>query len=456
MRKYYWYFTAYLKKHGWLFILSLLIAIAIFSLLVPVITSRVSFKKRIYQGIIGEYNLDKLPPEISNLLSVGLTKVEADGSISPLVAERFVIEDEGKTYRFLIKKNLKWQDGKNFEPEDVSYQLQDTQTLYTKNEVLFKLPAAFAPFPSVVNQPLFRYVDKIPIGLGEYRVTSYQIKNNHLTQIVLTGNKEIKIFRFFFSENDAILAFKHGHIDLLEAASSAYDFDRWSNVNLTANNNFNEYLAVFFDNNKVFFPKNVRQALSYAIPKADSNRAISPIHPQSWAYLAAGKHYDFDLERAVERLTDEIPGQEISFTLTTTNLFAAKAEAIKKSWEELGEKAFVKCSSDKKADHKLCPNLKIKVDLRVSNFPDLSNFDALLIGQSINLDPDQYALWHSGQAGNFINYKNTRIDSLLEKGRQSIDLNERKVIYQEFQQFFLEDCPIVLLEYLTDYRVERK
>ena len=77
------------------------------------------------------------------------------------------------------------------------------------------------------------------------------------------------------------------------------------------------------------------------------------------------------------------------------------------------------------------------------------------MGQEIPVDPDQYFLWHSDQSTNFTNYQNTRIDSLLEKGRQTIDQNKRKEVYQEFQQFMLEDPPAIFLRHLFSFDVKR-
>jgi len=97
----------------------------------------------------------------------------------------------------------------------------------------------------------------------------------------------------------------------------------------------------------------------------------------------------------------------------------------------------------------------LKSPLKISNFPDLSNYQLLLIGQESSIDPDQYFMWHSSQSTNFTHYKNTRIDSLLEKGRKTLDLEERRTIYQEFQQYLLEDPPAIFLRYLNNYSIAR-
>ncbi len=204
--------------------------------------------------------------------------------------------------------------------------------------------------------------------------------------------------------------------------------------------------------------KNVRQALSYALEKPGSDiRAVGPLNPKSWAHFTGGKTYDKSLERASERMLATIPPFPLNLTLTTTSLFETTAEKIKKEWEEFGVKVYEDCKNASAITDKAeCEKLKIAVQIKITNFPDTSNFQVLLIGQEIPPDPDQYQLWHSEQPTNFTGYKNTRIDNLLEKGRQTFNAQERTEIYQEFQQFFLEDAPAVFLNYLTNYTIERK
>ncbi len=217
------------------------------------------------------------------------------------------------------------------------------------------------------------------------------------------------------------------------------------------------YLAVFFNLNDPLFIKNVRQALYYALQKpADQSRAASPINPTSWAYLDGSKSYDYDLDRATERILSTSPELPLQFSLTTTPNYADRAEDLKRQWEAFGEHAATACLDEKTIEDKAkCENLKIQVTIKISNYPDTNDFQAILMGQKIPADPDQYYLWHSDQPGNFIGYKNTRIDNLLEKGRQTLDETERKAIYQEFQQFLVEDAPVIFLEYLKSYQLSR-
>ena len=85
----------------------------------------------------------------------------------------------------------------------------------------------------------------------------------------------------------------------------------------------------------------------------------------------------------------------------------------------------------------------------VNRFIKTGDFDVVVLGWSLSLDPDQYNIWHSSQQGpgqfNFLGYSNQRVDKLLEIGRKELDINKREKIYHEFSRHLLEDSPIVYL-----------
>ena len=468
MRKLYWYITAYVRKHGLIFVLSLVGAIILFSFFISSIARNLETKKSHYIGIVGSFTLSSLPEMIQHQISSGLTQINEDGSVAPLLAERWTIEQEGTAYRFVLKNNLVWQDGKPVKPEDVVYQLKDIEVMATPQDIVFKLPTAFSPFPTKVFQPVFRegeiktkFFFKQPtlIGIGPYRITDYkQSKSQKISELSVGSPDERFVYRFYLTEQDAVTAFKRGEVDILPELAQHHDIMDWQNVQVINQLNYNQYLAVFFNHQYPIFQKNIRQALSYAVHKpTDNTRAIGPLNPLSWTYLAGSKSYDYDLDRAMERLMDELPRSPLEFDLTTTTLFEAEAKQIQADWQKLGQLATAKCQASSQIKEKgLCPNLQITTRLHITNFPDVSNFQLLLIGQETSPDPDQYEFWHSGEPSNMTSYKNTRIDNLLEKGRQTYEKQARKEIYQEFQQFLLEDAPAIFIKYLPSYTVERK
>lgn len=468
MRKLYWYLTTYFKKHGWVLAGSIIAALILFSLFIPQLAEKMELKKKHYIGVVGRYNLETLPLFIQQQISAGLTKIEKDDTVSPHLAERWSREDGGKTYRFLIKKDVKWQDGKNLVPSDISYDFPDLEIIATPNDLVFKLPDEYVPFPTVVSQPVFRTEQKrhllffkrpTLIGLGAYVVENYQLNRNHqLTQITLDGPGQKLVYRFYLTEDEAIQAFKLGEVDEVPNLAKTDSVDQWPTVTTNETLHPDRYLALFFNNASPLLGKNVRQALAYAATKPQGDlRAYSPINPNSWAYLEGGKSYEKDLDRATERLLAELPPEPLNLELTTTSTFIEEAEQLKGDWDQFGQLAYQACMTDDEIEDKeSCINAQIKIKIRVTNFPDTNNFQTLLIGQEIPPDPDQYHLWHSEQSTNFTNYKNTRIDALLENGRKTAEKNERKAIYQEFQQFLLEDAPAIFLKHLKSYELRRK
>ena len=466
MRKLYWYITLYIRRHGWVFLASIVATILFFSVLLPLLLRNLTFKKQNYIAVVGQYNLSNLPTIIKQQLSAGLTSVGQDLSAQPMLAEKWIVEDDGKQYRFVLKKGVYWQDGKELFPEDVYYNFVDVNIVTTPNDVIFNLPEPFAPFPLAVTEPilrsttqkrfLLRNTTKI-IGIGQYEMLDYKITGNYLEEVRIDGPEERYIYRFYPTEDAAVLAFKKGEVDILLDLASCHDLCDWSNLEIVKDLDYNSYLALFFNNADPQLTKNVRQAFSYALEKDYGEaRANSPFNPHSWAYLEGGKDYQKDWTRGIERLIDELPRDPLNFELTTTTIFQDEAERIQKELNSFGQEAIRVCrESADVEDKELCDNLGINLRIKISNFPDTNNFQLLLMGQSIPTDPDQYFMWHSTQATNFTRYKNTRIDSLLERGRQTIDTEERKSIYQEFQQFLLEDPPAVFLRYLERFSIAR-
>ncbi|HDO36144.1 MAG TPA: peptide-binding protein, partial [Nitrospirae bacterium] len=102
----------------------------------------------------------------------------------------------------------------------------------------------------------------------------------------------------------------------------------------------------------------------------------------------------------------------------------------------------------------------IKVNIRIlewsafiNEFIDKRRFEAVILGWSIGLDPDQYDIWHSSKTGekefNFVSYSNKEVDMLLEKGRSTFNRAERKKAYFRIQEILSEDVPYVFL-YVPD------
>ncbi len=430
--------SAFIIRFKWVILLSILSGILFFlSLRFLGPNFFQTQNKRI--ALVGRYRLDNIPDQILLIVGEGLTKVNEKGEIKPGIASSLESQDGGKKWIFHIDQGKKWQDGKKITSEDIKISYSDVEIERPDSKtIIFNLETPFAPFPVVLSKPIFK---KGFLGTGEWKVKKVTVVGSFVEQIKLSRNmgKDV-IYKFYPTEERAKLALKLGNVDQLVDIFNPFPFYDWKTLNVEKKVDYERFTAVFFNNakEKKTSDKNLRQALTYAIDKKsfEQVRAVSPISPNSWAYNPQVKPYDYDLTRAKELMKDlskEVT-KDLSLNIATTPVLLTEAEIIAKNWRDLG----------------------ISVNVQViSNIPE--DFDAFLAIVDIPTDPDQYSLWHSSQiASNLANYKDARIDKLLEDGRTVTNQSERKKIYLDFQRFLLEDSPVAFLFHPASYTITRK
>ncbi|MCX6706046.1 MAG: ABC transporter substrate-binding protein [Candidatus Woesebacteria bacterium] len=429
---------AFLVRFKWIFLLGTIFGI-LFFLSLNVFGSSIFQKGRERIGMVGRYRLDNLPNSILEYVSDGLTTINENGEIGPAISSSWENQDGGKTWIFHIADDTTWQDGKKIVSNDIQINFSDVTTEKPDSKtIVFKLQTPFSPFPAVLSKPIFK---KGFLGTGEWKVKKVTVSGNIVEQIILSKSKEKDmIFKFYPTEERAKLALKLGEVDKLMDIFNPEPFDTWKTLDVQKKVNYGRFTAVFFNSakEKITSDKTLRQVLAYAINKDvfPGTRALSPISPNSWAYNPQVKPYDYDLVKAKDMMKDlskEILNN-LSLNIATTPVLLAEAEEIAKNWRDLG----------------ITVNIQV-----ISSIPE--NFDAFLAVLDIPRDPDQYSLWHSSQvATNISNYKNPRIDKLLEDGRTVTNESERKKIYLDFQRFLVEDSPAAFLYHPTSYTVTRK
>lgn len=446
IRLYYWLIKGFVFKHTKLLIIAIIFG-ALFSLIVPKYFIYLP-RPRLYEkiAVIGKPTLQEIPLFIQKEISIGLTDITLSGEATPSAAVSFTQNVDAKKFTFKLRDDLYWHDGKKFTVEDINYNFSDVQVeIISANEVVFNLQDSFSPFPTIVSQPLFRQKKSFPflnnfslLGLGNMKVKKIVKKGNHVKEILLVSNNLKKHYKFYNTQESAILAFKLGEVDQILDLASPGEISEWPNVKVFDVVHPEIYVAVFFNiNDPLLSSKSFRQALTYAISekKDVKKRALSPISPNSWAYNPQVKAYDYNLDNArllLDKEKEENPNFDPKIELTTTLPYLNAAENIKNQWNELDIPTTVKV---------------------VSYLPDA--YQALLIAQEIPPDPDQYSLWHSTQNTNITNYNSPKIDKLLEDGRQILDKKERTLIYQDFQRFLVEDTPAAFLYFHNTYNIER-
>lgn len=451
---------------------------------------------------------------ISHLLFAGLFQYDNQNHLVGDLAKSYDVDDNGLTYTVHLKPNLTWQDGKPLTSADVLFTYQTIQnpdvqsplqsswqgvSITTPNDstIVFRLPDPLAAFPDnlttgIVPQHLLAQVPISslrsadfntvnPIGAGPFSWQTVQVSGNDPStaeeQITLQpfanyqgGQPKLQAFivHVYPDEDHLAKAFAEGQLTGAEGLNSVpKNVQKLSNLELhnlllTAAN------MVFFKTSAgVLNDVQVRHALVQGsnVPSIIQNlgyatRAVrEPLLTGQVAYDPTLTQASYNQMAAEQVLTADgwIVGkdgvrskanQPLSFTLTASDTpeYHQVADELTRQWKQLGAKVDVDYLESQDFQTALSSH----------------NYDAVLYGISIGVDPDVFVYWDSSQADprsanrlNLSEWKNSAADTALESGRTRSDPALRAIKYRPFLQAWQADTPALglyqpRLLYLTD------
>lgn len=448
-RTLFWLIKAYLKKWGKVIGSSFLLGLIIFFALLG--ASQYLIKKlpndnKAVVGLIGAYTPDSLPPTITKKISRGLTAVNPDGSISPDGAASWKVSDSGKTYTFTLKDDVKFTDGEVLTSENVPYDFADV-TVERANEqtIKYTLKDAYSPFLITVSRPIFK--DGL-IGIGEYKLFNLKVNGNFVESLELRSTKDplkTEIYKFYPDENALKQAFMLGEINtavgLTDLQFRNTDFTTFPNVDISRNTDYSKLVTIFYNTrDSVLSDKKLRGGLTYALPDSFALGERNYVsYPPTSQYFSKENERKQDMEHAkvlIESAADTASSSAIpTLKIKVLSKYMPVAKEVQKVWKEAG----------------------IETELEeVQTIP--TTFQIYLGDFNMPRDPDQYTLWHSSQPKNtnITSFTNLRIDKLLEDGRKTTNVAERKEIYADFQKYLLDDAPASFLYFPYSYTIMRK
>lgn len=390
-------------------------------------------------GLIGTYQEHDLPQEVTKLLSSPLLEASSDGKIKPNLVTGWEVNNDATEFKFKLKDNLRWSDNSLIKASDLIFGIPNTEVSYPDERTIqFKLKEPYSPLPSLLVKPVFK--KGTLVGIGPYRVAKVEKSRIFITKITLQPDDSklpTLYIRFYPNEKVAVTGFNLGEVQALLGIGNPKLFSQNPLTETKQITDYSKIVTVFYQTtDPVLRNRSLRQALSYKSPKIEGEEsADNPYPPNFWAYNSDAKKYLADtkgaqaaLDRAKAQLSDDQLKSELVLT-ATPNLEEA-GNSVVKAWKELGFDA------------------KLRIE---SGIPQ--NFQALLITQSIPIDPDQYFLWHATQAKtNLTKYDSKRVDKDLEDGRKIITEEERQAKYFDFQKTLLEDAPATFL-YFPKYNM---
>ncbi len=192
---------------------------------------------------------------------------------------------------------------------------------------------------------------------------------------------------------------------------------------------------------------NVNKIIDYVL-HGQGERITGPFVKQTEFYNASIAPPPFDPQGALQLLAEagwqrnsqgwlEKDGRPLEFTLITNSgndLRKAILAIAQDAWRQIG----VKVSTD-------LVEWSVFIQERVNKL----DFDALILGWSMGIDPDLYQIWHSSQTNpqqlNFVGFKNAEADDLIVRIRQEYDFNRQVEYCHRLHEIIAAEQPYTFL-----------
>lgn len=437
---------------------------------------------------------------INEILFDGLTKWGTDYTPIPSLATEWSVSEDGLTWTFKLREDVKWHDGQPFSSDDVVYTFNEIvlnkdlgangATNFTDvekvvangpGEVQFilskpwsSLPNYLAYYAQIVPKHIFEGQDpwklasfnkEKPVGTGPFKMVKYApgqyVELEHNSDY-FGGEAQIAkvVVHIVPDTNTQIAQLLSGTLSmvdvkdptLLERLKQSSDLK----INPMMENRF--YWISLDQSQERFQDVKVRQALLHAIDrnaiiegvlKGYGEPATGPIPPlQSKYYYGDVKTYEYDPEKAKELLT------EAGYTLGSDGIMQKDGKPLE---IDMPTGQFGILVPAAQLIQQYWQKVGVKVNLQVMEWNAFiqqvvvnRTYDATLNWWAMPTDPDVLVYHHSSTAGTGFNipgYKNPELDKLMEQGRAAASEEERVKIYQEMQKLTAEELPYLYLWY---------
>ncbi len=196
----------------------------------------------------------------------------------------------------------------------------------------------------------------------------------------------------------------------------------------------------------------VRRALAYAIDRelAVENLLLGDGEVPATPYTSASAYKSDDIEpipydpEEAKRLLEEANfdfSEPITFIVPTGNEVREQmSELVQQNLEAIG----------------------LNIQLETYDFTTWisvardGDYDIGIIGSSHYQDPNLQNYYATGASSNLAHYSDERLDELIQAGNAATSFEERYPIYEEIQEFFVEEMPNIPLYGVYQYKVQDK
>ncbi len=416
--------------------------------------------------------------------SAGLFQFGEGADIIPGLCQDYIVSQDGQEYRFTIRPDLRYQNGKPVRIDDFKWAIQNVLTgpnrsyfdmirgasnrnqkeredhpgIEVVSDTTIKIMLEYPFLPILANLATNLadpYLDEdLPIGIGPFRILDWKKGNRIIlraNEYYFEGRPSIDLLNFLIikDENQQYELFKEHSLSVIQPRGDVLKRMRAETPQLlhTVPEFAVEYLC-FNCKKDPFSRKVVRQAIAYAIDTRelvastlkDSAIAATGIFPPSMKVFdpaQRGYHFNPDTSRQLLKDAGFPNGLPDRYTLDISDAVETEQTAafIKSSLEAIG----------------------IYIDINPMPWDELT--EKICSGDSIialdgwvndNGDPDNfvYPLFHSsshGHSGNTFFFSSQEIDEDIDRARKIRNTNQRINTYREIEKKILEQAPGVFL-----------
>ena len=397
----------------------------------------------------------------------GLTKINMDGSVTPLLAQRWDIDPDGKSYTFHLRQGVKFHDGQPFTSADVKFSFERAKapgsTNKAKKAVFDNISRIDTPDPltviAVLNRPdgnfLFRMGENTavilnaasaataatkPVGTGPYRFDSWA-KGASITLVKDEGYRfapAVKLkkvtFRFISDPAAQVAALLAGDIDGMPrfgAIQSLKQFEYDPRYTVVAGGTEGKTILSINNKKKPFDDVRVRRALAAAIDRkavidGSSEGYGKPIGshmvPSDAGYIDLTGVNPYNPERARALLKEAGVATPLNVTLTLPPPDYARkgGEIVAAELAEVGINAKIE---------------NVEWSDWLKNVYTNKNYDLTIISHVEPLDIGIYA-----KPGYYFNYDNADFNAIIARLNSAPDLESYKKALVDAQKKIADDA----------------
>lgn len=442
---------------------------------------------------------------VHNYVFEGLIERDLDTlEWKPLLAERWEVSPDGKTFTFHLDPRARFSDGKPVTADDVTFTIEtilnteidcsnlrsyyadlercekvdDRTVRFVWKKPYFKsleVSGAFAPV-----LPKHVYAFKAPkefndindrlVGSGPYKFDRWVTGQ----EILLVRNENYWrdapaidriVYRFILEDQAAVQAFLSGELDELAVApewwvklskrpeaGEAFKMYRYVAPG-------NGYMYIAWNNARpVFSDKRVRRALTHLIDREKLLEHIfegigkvvtGPFWNEGPQYDSSVEPWAYDKKEAL-RLLREAGWEDRNGDGWLENaegkrlqfeLSTTATNPVARDVVRLLEPEFKSVGIDMAARFTEWSVFVTKLDNR--------DYDAIMLGWTGSVEGDPFQIWHSsqieGQGSNHVGFSSAEADRLIEEARAELDPEKRNALYHQFHRIVHEEQPYTFL-----------